>query len=197
MPPSPGIPTGRGSGLKHRPVWVRIPPGAHNAAMGVFSKIAVAAAGTVLILGVSGCSTSPDVGEGNELGNHFETSNPSDEFLDDGSGNELEIGSDLTLPPTWPIGVPTPVGSLIAVSVIDEQTAVATWSVTGDVVPAQIEFLTLFDSGYVVQPIPDLSTESIFVYGAIGNGYDITISATVGEKSTDPGEITLLINPSS
>jgi hypothetical protein len=165
--------------------------------VGVFLKIAVAAAGTVLILGVSGCSTSPDVGEGNELGNHLQTSHPSDEFLDDGSGNELEIGSDLTLPPTWPIGVPTPVGSLIAVSVIDEQTAVATWSVTGDVVPAQIEFLTLFDSGYLVQPIPDLSTESIFVYGAIGNGYDITISATVGEKSTDPGEITLLINPSS
>ena len=26
----PGIPIGRGSGLKHRPVWVRIPPGAPN-----------------------------------------------------------------------------------------------------------------------------------------------------------------------
>ncbi len=197
MPPSPGIPTGRGSGLKHRPVWVRIPPGAHNHCVGI-SKIHTATAlGVVLVLGLAGCTSSPTVSQTSDLGNRFETSNPEDKLWDDGSGNELEVGSDLSLPPDWPEGVPTPAGALISVSVIDDRTAVATWSVEGDVFQAQQSFLAEFDSGFSVEPIPDLSTDTIIVYGATGNGFDITISSTLGERSTDPGEITLLVNPSS
>ncbi len=197
MPPSPGIPTGRGSGLKHRPVWVRIPPGAHNDWVGI-SKIHTATAlGFALVLGIAGCTSSPTVSQTSDLGNHFETSNPEDKLFDDGSGNELEVGSDLSLPPDWPEGVPTPVGALISVSVIDDRTAVATWSVEGDVFQAQQSFLAEFHSGFSVEPIPDLSTDTIIVYGATGNGFDITISSTLGERSTDPGEITLLVNPSS
>ncbi len=197
MPPSPGIPTGRGNGLKHRPVWVRIPPGAHNHWVGI-SKIHTATAlGVALVLGLAGCTSSPTVSETSDLGNHFETSNPEDKLFDDGSGNELEVGSDLSLPPDWPEGVPTPAGALISVSVIDDRTAVATWSVEGDVFQAQQSFLAEFNSGFSVEPIPDLSTDTIIVYGATGNGFDITISSTLGERSTDPGEITLLVNPSS
>ena len=197
MPPSPGIPTGRGSGLKHRPVWVRIPPGAHNAGMNFRSKIAVALCGVVLITGLVGCSSAADVAQTSDLGNQFEQSNSTDEFLDDGSGNELEVGSDLALPSNWPKAIPTPVGSLIAISVIDERTAVATWTVQGDVFLAQKEFLTEFDTTFVVEPLVDLTTDSIVVYGAIGNGFDVTISATLGQQADDPGEITLLVNPSS
>lgn len=196
MPPSPGIPTGRGSGLKHRPVWVRIPPGAHNADMDLRSTITAIACGVLLTIGLSGCSSSPTEAPTSDLGNHFEQSNPTDELLDDGSGNELVVGSDLTLPNNWPQGIPTPDGTLIAVSVIDERTAVATWTVQGDVFTAQEDFLTKFDSSFAVEPIADLSTETIVVYGAIGNGYDITVSATLGEQVNDPGEITLLVNPS-
>ncbi len=197
MPPSPGIPTGRGNGLKHRPVWVRIPLGAHNDWVGI-SKIHTATAlGVVLVLGLAGCTSSPTVSQTSDLDNRFETSNPEDKLFDDGSGNELEVGSDLSLPPDWPEGVPTPAGALISVSVIDDRTAVATWSVEGDVFQAQQSFLAEFNSGFSVEPIPDLSTDTIIVYGATGNGFDITISSTLGERSTDPGEITLLVNPSS
>jgi hypothetical protein len=175
--------------------------------MGLPSKLATATLGRALIclalaLGMSACSSGSnitdvtDVTETNDLGNHFETSNSQDEILDDGSGNELAVGSDLFLPTTWPEGVPTPTGTLIAVSVIDDRTAVATWSVQGDVFQVQQMFLPAFDSGFVVEPIPDLSTDTIVVYGAVGNGYDITVSATLGEKATDPGEITMLVNPS-
>lgn len=164
--------------------------------MPLHHKIATAALGLVLIVGVNACSSNPPVTQPSALGNNFETSNPDDELLDDGSGNELEIGSDLALPSDWPKGVPTPTGTLIAVSVIDDRTAVATWSVEGDVFSAQKMFLLAFDSSFTVEPIPDLSTETIVVYGAIGNGFDITISATLGEQTTDPGEITLLVNPS-
>ena len=196
MPPSPGIPTGRGSGLKHRPVWVRIPPGAHNADMDVRSKITAVACVVVLTAGLAGCSSGSDATQTSDLGDHFESSNPTDDLLDDGSGNELEVGTDLTLPTDWPQGVPTPSGTLIAVSVIDERTAVATWTVEGDVFTAQEGFLTEFDSTFTVEPLAELSTDTIAVYGAIGNGYDITVSATLGEQSSDPGEITLLVNPS-
>ena len=197
MPPSPGIPTGRGSGLKHRPVWVRIPPGAHNADMKIRSNITVAMCGVLLSVGLVGCSGSVDVAQTSDLGNQFEQSNPTDEFLDDGSGNELEVGRDLNLPSNWPQAIPTPEGSLIAISVIDERTAVATWSVQNDVFLAQKEFLTEFDGSFAVEPLLDLSTDSIIVYGAIGNGFDVTISATLGAKADDPGEITVLVNPSS
>lgn len=197
MPPSPGIPTGRGSGLKHRPVWVRIPPGAHNADMKIRSNITVAMCGVLLSVGLVGCSGSVDVAQTSDLGNQFEQSNPTDEFLDDGSGNELEVGRDLNLPSNWPQAIPTPEGSLIAISVIDERTAVATWSVQNDVFLAQKEFLTEFDGSFAVEPLLDLSTDSIIVYGAIGNGFDVTISATLGARADDPGEITVLVNPSS
>ena len=197
MPPSPGIPTGRGSGLKHRPVWVRIPPGAHNADMKIRSNITVAMCGVLLSVGLVGCSGSVDVAQTSDLGNQFEQSNPTDEFLDDGSGNELEVGRDLNLPSNWPQAIPTPEGSLIAISVIDERTAVATWSVQNDVFLAQKEFLTEFDGSFAVEPLLDLSTGSIIVYGAIGNGFDVTISATLGARADDPGEITVLVNPSS
>lgn len=196
MPPSPGIPTGRGSGLKHRPVWVRIPPGAHNADMDLRSKFTAVACVVALTVGVTGCSSEPEAVQSSDLGDRFESSNPTDDFLDDGSGNELEVGTDLTLPADWPQGVPTPSGTLIAVSVIDDRTAVATWTVEGDVFTAQEGFLTEFDSTFTVEPLVDLSTDTISVYGAIGNGYDITVSATLGEQSSDPGEITLLVNPS-
>lgn len=196
MPPSPGIPTGRGSGLKHRPVWVRIPPGAHNADMGLRSKFTAVACVVAVTVGVTGCASEPEAVQTSDLGDRFESSNPTDDLLDDGSGNELEVGTDLTLPADWPQGVPTPSGTLIAVSVIDERTAVATWTVEGDVFTAQEGFLTEFDSTFTVEPLADLSTDTISVYGAIGNGYDITVSATLGEQSSDPGEITLLVNPS-
>jgi hypothetical protein len=164
--------------------------------MDLRSTITAVACGVLLTMGVSGCSSSPDEAPTSDLGNHFESSNPTDELLDDGSGNELEVGSDLPLPNNWPQGIPTPEGTLIAVSVIDERTAVATWTVQGDVFTAQKEFLTQFDSTFTVVPIADLSTDTIVVYGAIGNGYDVTVSATLGEQVNDPGEITLLINPS-
>ena len=149
-----------------------------------------------LTIGVTGCSNEPEAAQTSDLGDRFESSNPTDDFLDDGSGNELEVGSDLALPADWPQGVPTPSGTLIAVSVIDERTAVATWTVEGDVFTAQEGFLAEFDSTFTVEPLAELSTDTIAVYGAIGNGYDITVSATLGEQSSDPGEITLLVNPS-
>ena len=164
--------------------------------MSFHSKIVVGACVVAISLGVSGCSSSSDTTQTADLGNRFEVANPTDELLDDGSGNELEVGADLALPSNWPQGVPTPTGTLIAVSVIDETTAVATWTVEGDVFSAQQGFLAEFDSTFAVEPISDLSTDTISVYGAIGNGYDITVSATLGEQVSDPGEITILVNPS-
>jgi hypothetical protein len=164
--------------------------------MDLRSVIAAVACVAALTAGLAGCSSGSEVTQTSDLGDRFESSNPTDDFLDDGSGNELEVGSDLPLPNNWPQGIPTPEGTLIAVSVIDERTAVATWTVQGDVFTAQKEFLTQFDSTFTVEPIADLSTDTIVVYGAIGNGYDVTVSATLGEQVNDPGEITLLINPS-
>jgi hypothetical protein len=164
--------------------------------MNLRSQVTVIAGGVVLILSLAACSNAPEGTPTSGLGNHFEQSNPNDDRLDDGSGNELEVGANLTLPQGWPEGVPTPSGSLIAVSVIDDRTAVATWTVKGDVFTIQKDFLNQFDSTFTVEPIADLSTDTIVVFGAIGNGYDITISATLGEQVNDPGEITLLVNPS-
>jgi hypothetical protein len=105
--------------------------------MKIRSNITVAMCGVLLGVGLVGCSGSVDVAQTSDLGNQFEQSNPTDEFLDDGSGNELEVGRDLNLPSNWPQAIPTPEGSLIAISVIDERTAVATWSVQNDVFLAQ------------------------------------------------------------
>jgi len=164
--------------------------------MDLRTKFVAAACSFVLIAGIAGCSSGSDVVQTSDLGDRFEAPNPTDDLLDDGSGNELEVGSDLTLPDNWPQGIPTPSGTLIAVSVIDERTAVATWIVEGDVFTAQANFLNEFDSMFTVEPLEELSTDTISVFGAIGNGYDITVSATLGEESSDPGEITLLVNPS-
>jgi hypothetical protein len=194
MAPSPGIPTGRGSGLKHRPVSVRIRPGAHNEWVNPRTTAALLA-GLVITVGIGACSTSPGLSESSDLGNHFETSDPDDALLDDGSGNQLSVGSDLVLPLDWPVNVPTPEGTLIAVSVIGDQTAVATWSIADDVFKAQQSYLAQLDAGFAVEPIPDLTTDTIVVYGATGNGYEVVVSATVGEETADPGEITLLVNP--
>lgn len=150
----------------------------------------------VAVVGLTGCSQDSTSPETTASGNQFEVSNPDDPLLDDGSGNELVVGSDLALPSDWPAGVPTPTGTLIAVSIIDDRTAVATWSVTGDVFEVQQDFLGEFDTSFEVGPLADLSSATIKVFGAIGNGFDITISATLGEQSTAPGEITLLVNPS-
>lgn len=152
--------------------------------------------GLVIVLGIGGCSRSLSSAESSDLGNRFETSETGDALLEDGSGNQLELGSDLSLPQEWPTNVPTPVGTLISVSVIDEHTAVATWSVVGDVFQAQQIFLVELEDGFAVESIAELTTETITVYSATGNGYEIVVSATLGEEDTDPGEITLLVNPS-
>ena len=196
MAPSPGIPTGRGSGLKHRPVSVRIRPGAHNERVNPRTTAALLAAGLMITVGIGGCSSGPSPTESTDLGNHFETSDPDDGLFDDGSGNQLQVGSDLSLPSDWPTDVPTPEGILISVSVIDDHTAVATWSVAGDVFDAQQVFLAELEAGFTVEPMADLTTDTILVYVATGNGYEIVASATLGEETTDPGEITLLVNPS-
>jgi hypothetical protein len=164
--------------------------------MDLRSKFTAVACVVALAVGFTGCSSEPEAVQSRDLGDRFESSNPTDNFLDDGSGNELEVGTDLPLPANWPQGVPTPNGTLIAVSVIDKRTAVATWTVQGDVFTTQEGFLSEFDSTFTVEPLADLSTDTIAVYGVIGNGYDITVSATLGERSSDPGEITLLVNPS-
>jgi hypothetical protein len=56
-------------------------------------------------------------------------------------------------------------------------------------------YLAQFQAGFAVQPIPDLTTDTIVVYAVTGSGYEIIVSSTLGEKITDPGEITLLVNP--
>jgi hypothetical protein len=195
IPPSPGIPTGRGSGLKHRPVSVQIRPGAHNEVVNPSTTSALIAAGLAIAVGIGGCSTGPGPTTSSDLGNRFETFDPDDGPLGDGSGNQLAMGNDLMLPMDWPINVPTPDGSLISVSVINDNTAVGTWSIAGDVFQAQQVYLAQFQAGFAVQPMPDLTTDTIVVYAVTGSGYEIIVSSTLGEKITDPGEITLLVNP--
>ena len=126
----------------------------------------------------------------------FESDNPDDSTFTDDAGNELQVGENLALPPDWPGDVPIPDGSLIAVSVVDAQTAVATWQIDGDVLLAEQSYVEqLASTGFTVTKSDDLSTEANTVYTAVGNGLDVTVSATSGEKETDPGEITVLVNP--
>ena len=126
----------------------------------------------------------------------FESENPDDSTFTDDAGNELQVGENLPLPPDWPADVPTPKGSLIAVSVVDTQTAVATWQTDGDVFLAEQSYVEqLASAGFTVTKSDDLSTAANTVYTAVGNGLDVTVSATSGEKETDPGEITVLVNP--
>lgn len=126
----------------------------------------------------------------------FETDNPDDSTFTDDAGNEMQVGENLVLPPEWPALVPTPEGSLIAVSIVDSETAVATWQTPGDVFVAEQSLVELFESGgFEVTKSVDLSTDANTVYTAVGNGLDVTISATSGEVQSDPGEITVLVNP--
>jgi hypothetical protein len=199
----PGIPTGRGSGLKHRPVWVRIPPGAHNVDMvqaiscrKIKSKLAVAMLALVLGLSLAGCTSHTVTSEVSPTGAQFELDNPNDTTFTDDAGNELLVGDNLELPSNWPAAVPTPPGRLIAVSIVDESTAVATWQVEGDVNQAEDALVQeMSDSGFVVIRSDDLSTETISVFTAEGNDLDVTVSATPGANTGDSGEITLLVNP--
>ncbi len=92
----PGIPTGRGSGLKHRPVWVRIPPGAHNEDMKVV--LALVALGSLVIL--TGCSSTTETPEVAVTGAQFESDNPDANVFTDDAGNELQVGDDLPIPLT-------------------------------------------------------------------------------------------------
>ena len=158
--------------------------------------------GAVLLIAgmLSGCS-SQDSSEPNSdittSGDQFESDNPEDSTFTDDAGNEMQVGENLELPADWPAAVPTPEGRLIAVSIIDESTAVATWQVDGDVVTAEnalVEAFTL--NGFRAERSEDLSTDSITVYTAVGNDLDVTVSATPGAGESDPGEITLLVNPS-
>ena len=149
----------------------------------------------MIAVGISGCSSSPGPTTPSDLGNRFETLDAEDDPLGDGSGNQLAMGKDLMLPTGWPINVPIPYGSLISVSVINDNTAVGTWSIAGDVFQAQQMYLARLEAEFVVEPIPDLTTDTIVVYAVTGNGYEIIVSSTLGEKTTDPGEITLLVNP--
>ena len=149
-----------------------------------------------MAVGISGCSSSPGPITPSDLGNRFETPDANDDPLGDGSGNQLAMGKDLMLPTDWPINVPIPDGPLISVSVINNDTAVGTWSIAGDVFQAQREFLAQLETEFAVVSIPDLTTDTIVVYAVTGNGYEIIVSSTLGEKTTDPGEITLLVNPS-
>ncbi len=130
------------------------------------------------------------------VNDHFEGDAKNDSTLTDDEGNELSVGENIELPSEWPAAVPTPDGSLIAVSIIDASTAVGTWAVNGDVYAAQELFkdeLTAFD--FSTRSAPELSAEGIVVFTAQGNGLDVTVSATLGERDSDPGQITILVNP--
>lgn len=161
----------------------------------------VAIASLTLLLGA--CSQNSDVGPESEpqsdttASNHFETDPTGDSIFTDDAGNEIAVGENLTLPNNWPGLVPTPEGSLVAVSVIDEQTAVATWKIESDVFAVQEEYAQdLSSQGFEVSSDFGLSTDTIVVLIARGSGLDITISATTGEQVNDPGEITVVVNPS-
>lgn len=157
----------------------------------------VAGAITIVLLGVSGCTSDSGPTEATPTGNHFESDNPEVSTFTDDAGNEMQVGQDLELPREWPSSIPTPDGRLVAVSVVDQSTAVATWQIDGDLISAENSYLQDLESqGFQTTKADDLSTESISVFFAIGNGLDITVSATPGEQETDPGEITVVINPS-
>jgi hypothetical protein len=145
---------------------------------------------------VSGCSTDSDLPDVTSTNNQFETDNPDVSTFTDDAGNEMQVGQDLDLPADWPSGIPTPDGRLVAVSVVDQSTAVGTWQVDGDLIQIENNYLqVLQSSGFETSRSEDLSTESITVFFAVNNNFDITVSATPGENLTDPGEITVLVNP--
>ncbi len=145
-----------------------------------------------------GCSSSNDTSTVSPTsGNHFESDDPNDSIFTDDAGTEMVVGDDLDLPNEWPSGVPVPSGRLVAVAIADPATAVATWQIDADLSVAESDYISQLElSGFEISPAPDLSTESITVYFAIGQKLDITVSATPGEKPSDPGEITVVINPS-
>jgi hypothetical protein len=184
-------------------VWVRIPPGAHNGGVKEhFGSLRVFSGSLVLLLSllaltlVSGCSTDTDLPDVTSTNNQFEPDNPDDSTFTDDAGNEMRVGQDLDLPADWPAGIPTPDGRLVAVSVVDQSTAVGTWQVDGDLIQIENDYLqVLQSSGFETSRSEDLSTESITVFFAVNNDFDITVSATPGENPTDPGEITVLVNP--
>ena len=149
-----------------------------------------------VVFTLGACSGATTESAPTATGDHFESENPDDSVFTDDAGNEMQVGSDLDLPAEWPAAMPVPEGRLIAVSVVDASTAVGTWQVEGDVNEAETIFVqTVSDAGFTVTPAADLSTDTITVYTAQGNDLDVTISATPGETPSDPGEITLLVNP--
>jgi hypothetical protein len=164
--------------------------------MKVATKTACAVVALGLAILISGCSSTTVTPEALPTGAQFESDNPDANVFTDDAGNELQVGDDLPLPADWPVGVPTPVGKLIAVSVVDSSTAVATWQIEGDMLIVEANYVAeLEKAGFAATQSTDLSTDTISVYTAMGNGLDITISATLGAESTDPSELTVLINP--
>jgi hypothetical protein len=156
--------------------------------------VALVALGSLVIL--TGCSSTTETPEVAVTGAQFESDNPDANVFTDDAGNELQVGDDLPIPANWPVTVPTPDGKLIAVSVVDDSTAVATWQIEGDMLSVEADYvLQLEAAGFSASQSTDLSTDTINVYTAIGNGLDITISATLGAETTDPSELTVLINP--
>lgn len=158
-----------------------------------------AAALLALVLWVptlTGCATEPAPRENTSAGNQFESDNPGDSTFTDDAGNEMQVGQDLDLPADWPSSISPPQGRLVAVSVVNPLTAVATWQVDGDVMAAETLYLELLESnGFTVENSSELSTNTISVFFARDETFDVTVSATPGDKVTDPGEITVVVNP--
>ena len=151
---------------------------------------------SLLLVTLSGCSADSGAEDVTSTGNHFESDNPSDSTFTDDAGNEMQVGQDLALPSGWPSAIPTPEGRLVAVSIVDQSTAVATWQVDGDLISTENSYLKDLESrGFQTSQSTDLSTDSISVFFAINDEFDITVSATPGEQESDPGEITVLVNP--
>ncbi len=163
-----------------------------------FRSVGIFTGSLALLLSlVSGCSTESDPTEVTSTGNQFESDNPDDSTFTDDAGNEMLVGQDLDLPANWPSAIPTPDGRLVAVSIFDQSTAVATWQIDGDLIATENNYLQVLQSnGFNTSKSDDLSTGSISVFFAVGKDFDITVSATPGEVETDPGEITVLVNPS-
>lgn len=162
--------------------------------------IALSLAATALLAACSNGNSDASIESGasasQSADDHFEGDAQNESILTDEAGNELSMGDNIVLPTDWPAQVPTPAGSLIAVSIIDSSTAIGTWTVPGDVYAAQEIFKGELDTlGYLTNAAPDLSAEGIVVFTAQGNGLDVTVSATLGEKDSDPGQITILVNP--
>ena len=165
------------------------------------TSIGIAILAALMLL--AGCSSSDSSSTADNTSNtsdysddHFEGDADNDSTLTDEAGNELSVGKNIELPANWPSAVPTPQGSLIAVSIIDSATALGTWEIDGDVYSAQELFKNELEArGFSSSAAPELSADAIVVFTAQGQGLDITVSATLGEKNSDPGQITVLVNP--